>query len=187
MQIFSFLAQLHHSDTDRFIFAQNLGQTQLLFLPKPTNDQNPILYPSPFIQTSLFFTSMAALCVNHPNFRYKNGCSSLQRRETRSRNRPRTLVVSSSHNNDESLERSTSNSKTKKKDKEKRQLLLLFGRVLGSVQKLGIGLKEKMSPQRKGDWKDVMLMSLSFAVYVYMSQKLVCAYCAWMSMLKQSW
>lgn len=94
-------------------------------------------------------------------------------------------MVSSSHNNDESLERSTSSSKTKKEDKEKRQLL--FGRVLGSVQKLGIGLKEKMSPQRKGDWKDVMLMSLSFAVYVYMSQKLVCAYCAWMSMLKQSW
>ncbi|KAB2070402.1 hypothetical protein ERO13_A08G143400v2 [Gossypium hirsutum] len=128
---------------------------------------------------------MAALCVNHPNFRYKNCCSSLQRRETRSRHRPRILVVSSSHNNDESLERSTSSSKTKKEDKEKRQLL--FGRVLGSVQKLGIGLKEKMSPQRKGDWKDVMLMSLSFAVYVYMSQKLVCAYCAWMSMLKQSW
>lgn len=38
------------------------------------------------------------------------------------------------------------------------------------------------SPQQKGDWKDLFLMSISFAVYVYISQKLVCAYCAWTSM-----
>ncbi|CAJ2655188.1 uncharacterized protein LOC123923102 [Trifolium pratense] len=46
--------------------------------------------------------------------------------------------------------------------------------------------QEKMnnlSPQQqKGDWKDLFLMSISFAVYVYISQKLVCAYCAWTSM-----
>ena len=52
---------------------------------------------------------------------------------------------------------------------------------------MGIELKEKLSPQRKGDWKDLTLMSLSFAVYVYISQKIVCAYFVWMSMPKQVW
>ncbi|GAB4828069.1 hypothetical protein Ancab_034984 [Ancistrocladus abbreviatus] len=55
---------------------------------------------------------------------------------------------------------------------------------LDSVWKLGKELKENLSPKQKGDWKDLMLMSLSFAVYVYMSQQIVCTYCAWMSMLK---
>ena len=62
--------------------------------------------------------------------------------------------------------------------------------VPGFVQrfkKMGMELKEKLSPQRKGDWKDVTLMSLSFAVYVYISQKIVCAYFLWMSMPKQLW
>lgn len=49
--------------------------------------------------------------------------------------------------------------------------------------KMGRGLRENLSPKQKGDWRDVLLMSLSFAVYVYISQKLVCAYCAWKSML----
>ncbi|KAL5982023.1 hypothetical protein ACLOJK_016091 [Asimina triloba] len=57
-------------------------------------------------------------------------------------------------------------------------------RIFGKVGKLGEGLRESLSPKRKGDWKDVMLMSFSFAVYVYISQKIVCAYCAWMQMLK---
>ncbi|KAK4414474.1 hypothetical protein Salat_2860400 [Sesamum alatum] len=60
-------------------------------------------------------------------------------------------------------------------------------RFSGGVEKLGKGMKDNLSPQRKGDWKDLTLMSLSFAVYVYMSQKIVCAYCAWMSMLRQPW
>ncbi|GAB2232740.1 hypothetical protein Droror1_Dr00011790 [Drosera rotundifolia] len=55
---------------------------------------------------------------------------------------------------------------------------LFFG-IVGMVK----GLKESMSPKQKGDWKDLVLMSLSFAVYVYMSQKIVCAYCAWMSLI----
>lgn len=60
-------------------------------------------------------------------------------------------------------------------------------RVLNAVSELGRRLKDNMSPKQKGDWKDVLLMSLSFGVYVYISQKIVCAYCAWMSMLNQSW
>lgn len=59
--------------------------------------------------------------------------------------------------------------------------------ILGSLEKLGKGLRNSLSPQRKGDWKDLTLMSLSFAVYVYISQRIVCAYYAWMSMPKQPW
>lgn len=68
--------------------------------------------------------------------------------------------------------------------KQEKQLLR---QLFGSVEKYGKRLKDNLSPKQKGDWKDVMLMSLSFAVYVYISQKIVCAYCAWMSMLKQPW
>eukprot|EP00249_Psilotum_nudum_P009233 c21802_g1_i1 orf=441-1088(-) len=41
-----------------------------------------------------------------------------------------------------------------------------------------------LTPREKGDSKDMILMSLSLAVYVYISQKLVCAYCLWKSMGK---
>lgn len=34
-----------------------------------------------------------------------------------------------------------------------------------------------MAPREKGDIRDVFLMSLSFAVLVYISQRLVCLYC----------
>jgi len=44
------------------------------------------------------------------------------------------------------------------------------------------GLRKLVAPRRKGDILDVMLMSISFAVYVYISQKIVCAYCMWQSM-----
>ncbi|KAL5066457.1 hypothetical protein RYX36_028194 [Vicia faba] len=56
-----------------------------------------------------------------------------------------------------------------------------FEKVIGKrPQKM-----KNLSPQQqKGDWKDLFLMSISFAVYVYISQKLVCAYCAWTSMPK---
>ncbi|KAH7863620.1 hypothetical protein Vadar_019979 [Vaccinium darrowii] len=78
-----------------------------------------------------------------------------------------------------------SSSETKKeKEKEKKELLPKF---LVSVENLGKRMKDNLSPKQKGDWKDLMLMSLSFAVYVYMSQKIVCAYCAWTSMVKQPW
>ncbi|OMP10053.1 hypothetical protein COLO4_04871 [Corchorus olitorius] len=87
------------------------------------------------------------------------------------------LIVVSCQNNEPSSDKSTS-----KSQKEKTQL---FAQVLDGVEKLGRGLKENMRPKQKekgGDWKDLMLMSLSFAVYVYMSQQIVCAYFAWMSM-----
>nr|CAB3501574.1 unnamed protein product [Digitaria exilis] len=47
-------------------------------------------------------------------------------------------------------------------------------RLRGDVVKAGMAARESLSPKRKGDWKDVTLMSFSFAVYVYISQKLVC-------------
>jgi len=64
--------------------------------------------------------------------------------------------------------------------------LLKWKVMLNDFEKL-IGKKPQQemnnsSPQQKGDWKDLFLMSISFAVYVYISQKLVCAYCAWTSM-----
>uniref|UniRef100_A0A0A9CZX3 Uncharacterized protein n=1 Tax=Arundo donax TaxID=35708 RepID=A0A0A9CZX3_ARUDO len=52
-----------------------------------------------------------------------------------------------------------------------------------AVVKGGMAARESLSPKQKGDWKDVTLMSFSFAVYVYISQKLVCTYCAWLSMI----
>ncbi|XP_051182515.1 uncharacterized protein [Lolium perenne] len=56
-------------------------------------------------------------------------------------------------------------------------------RAHGSVVKAGMAVQENLSPKQKGDWKDVALMSLSFAVYVYISQKIVCTYCAYVSMI----
>lgn len=83
--------------------------------------------------------------------------------------------------------RAQSSLKTKG-EKEKEEIKgPLMVKLLVSVEKLVKGLKENLSPKQKGDWKDLVLMSLSFAVYVYISQKLVCAYCVWTSMLKQPW
>ncbi|KAL8496043.1 hypothetical protein ACS0TY_019955 [Phlomoides rotata] len=77
-------------------------------------------------------------------------------------------------------------SDTKTKKEEEKGVKKLH-KLMGGVEKVGKGLQDKLSPKRKGDWKDVTLMSLSFAVYVYMSQKIVCAYCAWISMQDHSW
>jgi len=46
------------------------------------------------------------------------------------------------------------------------------------------GLRKFVAPRHKGDIWDVMLMSISFAVYIYISQKIVCAYCMWQSMVR---
>ncbi|KAJ4873985.1 hypothetical protein Rs2_44242 [Raphanus sativus] len=49
-------------------------------------------------------------------------------------------------------------------------------RMISEAEKIGKNLK----PEKKGgDMKDLMLMSLSFAVYVYISQLMVCAYFSW--------
>ncbi|CAN4118629.1 unnamed protein product [Withania somnifera] len=66
---------------------------------------------------------------------------------------------------------------------EKQMSKGVFPQIIVGVEKLGKGLKDNLSPKKKGDWKDLTLMSLSFAVYVYISQKLVCAYCAWTSLV----
>nr|DAD29701.1 TPA_asm: hypothetical protein HUJ06_031169 [Nelumbo nucifera] len=73
------------------------------------------------------------------------------------------------------------------REEKQRENKHLFSRLHGGIERLGRGLKDNLSPKQKGDWKDVTLMSFSFAVYIYISQKIVCAYCAWMSMLKQPW
>lgn len=74
-----------------------------------------------------------------------------------------------------------SDDKDNKTGKEKKLSLM------ESVDKLGRGIKESLSPKQKGDWKDLLLMSLSFAIYIYISQKIVCAYCAWTSVFKHHW
>ncbi|KAK7263894.1 hypothetical protein RJT34_31493 [Clitoria ternatea] len=74
-----------------------------------------------------------------------------------------------------------------KKDMRGGKLTLLKWKMLSDFEKFGKRVKKNLSPQQKGDWKDLLLMSISFAVYVYISQMLVCAYCAWTSMPKQIW
>uniref|UniRef100_A0A6N2L511 Uncharacterized protein n=1 Tax=Salix viminalis TaxID=40686 RepID=A0A6N2L511_SALVM len=91
--------------------------------------------------------------------------------DLKTRNCPRILILLSCQRGEPT---DTSSSKEKKESKQDKQLC----RELWEE-------KDSLSPKQKGDWKDVMLMSLSFAVYVYMSQKIVCAYCAWVSKLKQ--
>ncbi|KAJ6409189.1 hypothetical protein OIU84_008815 [Salix udensis] len=99
--------------------------------------------------------------------------------DLKTRNCPRILILLSCQRGEPT---DTSSSKEKKENKQDKQLVR---QIFGSVENFGKGLKDSLSPKQKGDWKDVMLMSLSFAVYVYMSQKIVCAYCAWVSKLKQ--
>lgn len=71
--------------------------------------------------------------------------------------------------------------------RSKKELRLQFpSKIMMELEKLGKGLGDGMSPKQKGDWKDVMLMSLSFAVLVYISQRIVCAYCTWKSLLQHS-
>ena len=71
-----------------------------------------------------------------------------------------------------------------KEGKEKKESLK---EIFVVIDKLGRGIKDSLSPKQKGDWKDLVLMSLSFAVYVYISQRIVCAYCAWNSMFQNHW
>ncbi|CAM0872018.1 unnamed protein product [Alopecurus aequalis] len=66
--------------------------------------------------------------------------------------------------------------------KKKAWWVAMAERVHGGVVKAGMTVQENLSPKQKGDWKDVALMSLSFAVYVYISEKIVCTYCAYISM-----
>ncbi|KAF5193121.1 hypothetical protein FRX31_017290 [Thalictrum thalictroides] len=73
----------------------------------------------------------------------------------------------------------------KKNDQEKIKVSKIFSRLTVNAEKLGKELKDSLSPKKKGDWKDVMLMSISFAVYVYISQLIVTAYCSWVSMFNQ--
>ncbi|PKA53591.1 hypothetical protein AXF42_Ash009087 [Apostasia shenzhenica] len=69
--------------------------------------------------------------------------------------------------------------------RERKKWIFPAGLISGVAEKLGKGLKEHLSPKRKGDWKDAVLMSFSFAVYVYISQQIVGAYCAWISTIRQ--
>ncbi|KAH7527864.1 hypothetical protein FEM48_Zijuj05G0011800 [Ziziphus jujuba var. spinosa] len=101
---------------------------------------------------------------NRPISEFKNRC------------RPKNLILLSCQSR-EPTEEGT------KKQKEKQTSLPFFV----GFGKLGKCVKENLSPQKKGDWKDLTLMSLSFAVYVYISQKIVCAYFAWMSMPRTPW
>ncbi|KAM6595016.1 hypothetical protein CsatA_002719 [Cannabis sativa] len=86
----------------------------------------------------------------------------------------------------------TTNKEAKEEKKMNMNMMMSFdkfGKCLReNLSKFGKCLRENLSPKQKGDWKDLTLMSLSFAVYVYISQKIVCAYFAWvMSMPKQLW
>ncbi|KAK1553458.1 hypothetical protein Q3G72_035523 [Acer saccharum] len=127
---------------------------------------------------------MATLSTGHSFFTTNNntGTSSNQelRRRRRSRNCPRFLVLVACQSQ-KPVDDKSSTPKTRKENKK------LFSQIVSGVDKFGKSLKEMLSPKQKGDWKDLVLMSLSFAVYVYISQQIVCAYFAWTSMPQQSW
>ena len=96
----------------------------------------------------------------------------------------RTLVIMSCQSREPIDElRKKEEIETKEKKEGQKQSLPIFH----GVEELGKSLRENLSPKQKGDWKDVTLMSLSFAVYVYISQQMVCAYFAWMSIPRQQW
>ncbi|KAB5541019.1 hypothetical protein DKX38_013993 [Salix brachista] len=104
---------------------------------------------------------MAALSVVRS---FHGSHSSIQ--DLKTRNCPRILILLSCQRGEPT---DTSSSKEKKESKQDKQLVR---QIFGAVENFGKGLKDSLSPKQKGDWKDVMLMSLSFAVYVYMSQKI---------------
>ncbi|EEF44614.1 uncharacterized protein LOC8259310 [Ricinus communis] len=120
---------------------------------------------------------MAALSLSH--FLH-NKNSSVQLLKTRSNPR---IIVHLSCQRDEPID--SSSPKVKEEMKQEKQVMVR--QLFVSAEKFAKGVKDNLSPKQKGDWKDVVLMSLSFAVYVYISQQIVCAYCAWTSMLKQPW
>ncbi|KAJ7949193.1 putative RNA/RNP complex-1-interacting phosphatase [Quillaja saponaria] len=120
---------------------------------------------------------MAALSIGH--YCHNKSRSPIQqfRKKDSSNNLIRLSRQSNGPVNDSSTRR-------KKDNMGRRPMSFKF---FHDFDKFGKGIKENLSPKQKGDWKDVVLMSLSFAVYVYISQMLVSAYCAWVSMPKQSW
>ena len=119
---------------------------------------------------------MAALSIG-PSFHTKHSTTQ-EHRKTRSS--PRILILLCCQSR-----KPVDTSKPRSKKESKRKSLLPPPFV--GFEKFGKILQENLSPKQKGDWKDVMLMSLSFAVYVYISQRIVCAYCAWTYMPKQPW
>ncbi|KAJ9174518.1 hypothetical protein P3X46_013155 [Hevea brasiliensis] len=121
---------------------------------------------------------MAALSLSHSSL-HKNK-SSIQ--GLKPRNCPRSFILLSCQR-EERID--ISSPKQKKEMKQEKQMMLR--QLFGGAEKFGRGLKDTLSPKQEGEWKDVVLMSLAFAVYVYISQQIVCAYCAWTSMLKQPW
>ncbi|KAG4979206.1 hypothetical protein JHK82_032454 [Glycine max] len=129
-----------------------------------------------------FPSSMAALTVGHCCCS-KRVPSSHHEFTNRSRS-PRIFILSSCHGR-------TPDPKEKKDDHKmgEGKLSLLKWKMLNDIEKVGKRVKQNLSPQQKqkGDWKDLLLMSISFAVYVYISQMLVCAYFAWTSMPKPIW
>ena len=141
--------------------------SSLLQTPYLTTHHNLICLPS-------------ALSVS-PSFQIKNSSNQIEPRNRTSGRR--THIPQSTCHGREPID-TTLNSEKKKDEKQGKQSVLQF---LADFKDLGKNVKENLSPKQKGDWKDLMLMSLSFAVYVYISQKLVCAYCAWTSMPNQTW
>ncbi|KAL1362544.1 hypothetical protein AAHE18_03G088900 [Arachis hypogaea] len=104
------------------------------------------------------------------------------------------IIVSSCHVRRPSND-SNNSQEGKKKDmdggrlKNNSMVKLRLLSLLNGFEKFGRRrTKQYLSPEQKGgDWKDLFLMSLSFAVYVYISQQLVCAYFVWTTMPKQLW
>lgn len=124
---------------------------------------------------------MAALSIGNFSLRKSSWKSQEVMRSQRS---PRVLFFVCCHDSHDPVQEDTSGTKVKKEKKERK---LLSSQILIGFDKFGKELKENLSPQKKGDWKDLVLMSLSFAVYVYISQQIVCAYFAWTSMPNPSW
>ncbi|KAF8021323.1 hypothetical protein BT93_G1684 [Corymbia citriodora subsp. variegata] len=122
---------------------------------------------------------MASFSFHHPYFRGRSAAIQEVKRSDSSKHVIAVSCMARDREHDDPV--------TQKPKKEKQSKKPTFAGMIDGFEKIGKGLKHNLRPQRKGDWKDLALMSLSFAVYVYMSQKIVCAYYAWVSMPKQPW
>ncbi|XP_010503921.1 PREDICTED: uncharacterized protein LOC104781044 [Camelina sativa] len=123
---------------------------------------------------------MAAISTTfyHPLWNYKNNHRTKRQAPSTSRHGVRSMTVISCR-------------KQKLPDEEDQGGVIqrTVRRLISEVEKFGKELKTGEKKKKKGDVKDLMLMSLSFAVYVYISQLLVCAYFSWqhLSFPNPSW
>lgn len=98
-------------------------------------------------------------------------------------------VSSSSTESPKTVSQALESSEQKPKSPKERKPEATLEKILMQKLKLDKAMDEIvgfMAPREKGDIRDVILMSLSFSVFIYISQRLVCAYCVLRHMIPHS-